>query len=90
MPEIISEKQELPPLKPHQWTRLRLQELMDEYNETTGNTYNHTDFCEFFGMGRATMSRYVNNYTQSYNREILTRIRAFFNVSWDEMFEDGE
>lgn len=67
--------------------RLRIKELIAEKAEREGRELNQKIVAAEAGIDPSILSRYAKNFSTSFNATTLQRLKIYFNVSFDEMFE---
>lgn len=70
-----------------EWVRMRINDLIDEYEELTGKTYSQRELAEAMGISESTLSRYRKGYIEMFSRYAVTRMMQFFGVGPGEFFE---
>ncbi|MBD3252008.1 helix-turn-helix domain-containing protein [Candidatus Uhrbacteria bacterium] len=65
----------------------RLRILMAEYSHSTGESLSQRDLARATGIAESTISSYVTNKVERYDKRVVTTLINFFGCSVDDFFE---
>lgn len=65
----------------------RIPELIQEYEQKTGRKVLQKDIAAKTGIQESTLSRYINDRTDSFNRHILERLCTYFDCEVGDILQ---
>lgn len=65
--------------------KFRIKELIDERSKLEGRKITQKEIAKAAGVDAAVLSRYANNFTNSFQGDVIEKLMDYFHVSLDEL-----